>query len=189
MKQIAGRFEFDWLDPISENYHTESFYTERYCTWMTFGPWDDIQNANIAHSLTFNVHIRWQYAYNTVQHHMMCFKSCLVFNLSSSALHLVDDVFVVTDVVLEVHQWFPGVMLAVDAAAGGFNVLMACHSQRIPADKVFMFLITLWPKPWQTLMLQELLSHSEPYALPQGLPSTPLSLFPCLRLWANISWL
>lgn len=66
----------------------------------------------------------------------MGFKFCLFLNLYSCAFHLVHNVFVVAEVVLKIHHWFPGVMLSIDAAAGVFNVLVACHSQRIPAHKV-----------------------------------------------------
>lgn len=58
-------------------------------------------------------------------------------SLYSCAFHPVDNAFVVADVVLKVHHWFPGVMLSVDGAAGVFNVPVACHSQRIPAHKIF----------------------------------------------------
>lgn len=68
------------------------------------------------------------------------------FNPYSSALHLVDDVFVVADVLLKVHHRLPGVMLGVDAAAGFFTVLVACHSQGIPAHKVLCDLYNMLAK-------------------------------------------
>lgn len=52
--------------------------------------------------------------------------------------HLVDNVVVVAEVVLKVHHGFPGVMLSVDAAAGVFIVLVACHGKRIAAQRGLM---------------------------------------------------
>lgn len=63
-------------------------------------------------------------------------KSSLVLNLYSCAPYPVDNVVVVADIVLKVYHWFPRVMLSVDAAAGIFNVLVVCHSKRIPAHNV-----------------------------------------------------
>ena len=47
--------------------------------------------------------------------------------------YLVDYIFIVVDIVLKVHSRFPGVILGVNAAAGGFAIFMTGHSQGIPA--------------------------------------------------------
>lgn len=52
-----------------------------------------------------------------------------------AALYLVDDVFIVADVIFKGHNRIPGIILGVKAAAGGLIVFMTRHSYRVPAGK------------------------------------------------------
>lgn len=66
-------------------------------------------------------------------------RKCQCFYSWSARLYLIDYVLIVADVVLKGHHRLPGVVLGVNAAAGGFTIFMTSHSQRIPAEKQFTF--------------------------------------------------
>lgn len=49
--------------------------------------------------------------------------------------YLIDNVFIVANVVLKRHDRFPGVILGVNAAAGGFTVFMTGYSEGISGKR------------------------------------------------------
>lgn len=64
---------------------------------------------------------------------MICMSQFLF--AAMAALYLVDNVFIVADVIFKGHNRIPGIILGVKAAAGGLAVFMTRHSQRVPAEK------------------------------------------------------